>query len=241
MFRFPSLLLLLITLVVQQRHLSAQDLLNDERFITYVADPRKQEIRMHWLDDNKKHFYNMHELRKWYTAHHKELLFAVNGGMFRPDFSPVGLYIEQKRILSKLEKKSGEGNFYLKPNGILYITDQQKAFICKSEDFVPDPHIVYATQSGPMLLFGGTIHPAFKQGSSNLNIRNGVGVLPDKRLVFVMSKKAINFYDFATYFRDLGCAYALYLDGNISKTFLPEKNWKQEDGQLGVIIAVSEK
>jgi uncharacterized protein YigE (DUF2233 family) len=57
-------------------------------------------------------------------------------------------------------------------------------------------------------------------------------------LVFAMSKKEINFYDFAKYFKDLGCKNALYLDGFVSRTYLPEKNWKQEDGDFGVIIGV---
>ena len=73
--------------------------------------------------------------------------------------------------------------------------------------------IKYATQSGPMLIIDGQIHPAFKQGTANLNIRNGVGILPNNKLLFVMSKKEMNLYDFANYFKNSGCINALYLDG----------------------------
>jgi uncharacterized protein YigE (DUF2233 family) len=98
-----------------------------------------------------------------------------------------------------------------------------------------------ATQSGPMLLIDGAIHPAFREGSSNLNIRNGVGLLPDNRLIFAMSGKPVNFYTLASWFRDRGCRNALYLDGFVSRTWLPEKGWTQTDGDLGVLIGVTEK
>ena len=90
-----------------------------------------------------------------------------------------------------------------------------------------------------MLVIDGAIPAIFKQGSANLNIRNGVGILPDGRVILAMSKSAINFYDFANYFRSIGCKNALYLDGFISRTYLPEKNWVQTDGDFGVIIGVT--
>ena len=89
-----------------------------------------------------------------------------------------------------------------------------------------------------MLLINGQIHPAFKKGSSNLNIRNGVGILPNNKVIFAMSKQEVNFYDFAQYFKNLGCKNALYLDGFVSRTYLPGKNWEQLDGNFGVIIGL---
>jgi uncharacterized protein YigE (DUF2233 family) len=74
----------------------------------------------------------------------------------------------------------------------------------------------------------------------NLKIRNGVGILPDNKILFVMPKEAINFYDFALYFKSMGCINALYLDGLVSRTYLPQKNWMQLDGDFGVIIGVTE-
>jgi uncharacterized protein YigE (DUF2233 family) len=63
--------------------------------------------------------------------------------------------------------------------------------------------------------------------------------MPNNDVIFVMSKTKINFYDFANYFKKLGCKNALFLDGFVSRTYLPEKNWKQIDGNFGVIIAVT--
>lgn len=164
----------------------------------------------------------------------------MNGGMYKPDKSPQGLYIENKKILSPPDTATGNGNFYLKPNGVFYITSENIPGICITEKFIENGNIKYATQSGPMLVIDGQIHTAFTEGSLNSNIRNGVGILPDNKIVFVMSKKPISFYDFASYFKTLGCNNALYLDGLVSRTYLPEQNWIQTDGNLGVLIGITE-
>jgi uncharacterized protein YigE (DUF2233 family) len=137
-----------------------------------------------------------------------------------------------------LNKRSGTGNFYLKPNGVFYIDSENDPVICATEKFIDNGKIKFATQSGPMLVIDGAIHPVFEQGSKNVNIRNGVGILPNNKLLFAMSKKEINFYDFANYFKNAGCKNALYLDGFVCRSFLPEKNWVQLDGNFGVIIGV---
>ena len=90
-----------------------------------------------------------------------------------------------------------------------------------------------------MLVVDGNIHPAFRKGSANINIRNGVGILPDKRVLFALSREAINFYDFAEFFKSRGCQNALYLDGFVSRAYLPEKGWKQMDGNFGLLMAVT--
>jgi uncharacterized protein YigE (DUF2233 family) len=92
-----------------------------------------------------------------------------------------------------------------------------------------------------MLVIDGQIHPSFTSGSKNVNVRNGVGILPNKQVLFAMSKTEINFYDFASYFKKMGCRNALYLDGFVSRTYLPEQNWMQMDGDFAVIISVTKK
>ena len=51
----------------------------------------------------------------------KALGFAMNAGMFQPDLSPVGLYIENGVSLSKIVTSDGPGNFGLLPNGVFCI------------------------------------------------------------------------------------------------------------------------
>ncbi|MEO7523433.1 MAG: phosphodiester glycosidase family protein [Ferruginibacter sp.] len=211
----------------------------DDRFVTYIVDTKKQDIKLYWKDDKQENFKSILNLKSWLDNKHQKLLFVMNGGMYRQDNSPQGLFIENRRTVIPLDTASGNGNFYLKPNGVFYITNNNIPNICASTKFSDNGQIKYATQSGPMLVVDGQIHAAFKEGSINLNIRNGVGILPDNKIIFAMSKKEINFYDFANYFKSLGCKNALYLDGLVSRTYLPEKEWIQTDGNFGVLIGVT--
>ncbi len=212
-----------------------------DRFITYIVDAKKQEIKLYWKDDKQTNFKSIQNLKTWLEGKHEKLLFAMNGGMYKQDNSPQGLFIENQKTITPLDTSSGNGNFYLKPNGVFYITTNNIPVICSTTSFEDNGKIKYGTQSGPMLIINGQIHSAFKEGSTNLNIRNGVGILPDNKIIFAMSETKINFYDFANYFKSLGCKNALYLDGLVSRTYLPEKHCTQTDGNFGVIIGVTKR
>jgi uncharacterized protein YigE (DUF2233 family) len=215
--------------------------ITEDEILSYTIDPKSSNLKLYWKDDQGKILRSIQNLKTYLENKDLHLLFALNGGMYKEDNSPLGLFIQDQKKLSSINTYEGNGNFYLKPNGVFYITTDKKAEVCKTIDFVDSEKIQYATQSGPMLLIDGEIHPVFKKGSSNLNIRNGVGILPDGKIVFAISKKEINFYDFASYFKNLGCKNALYLDGFVSRMYLPEKKWKQTDGNFGVIIGVTDK
>ena len=214
---------------------------DDDRFISFQVDLKEQDLKLYWKDDKKQIFRSLGNLKKWLDSKGERLVFGMNAGMFKADNSPQGLFIEGGTVISNLDTTTGSGNFYLKPNGVFYTTTDNNAVICKTENFEAAKNIKYATQSGPMLVIDGQIHATFKQGSTNLNIRNGVGILPNKKVVFAMSKKEMSLYDFADYFKKLGCNNALYLDGFVSRTYLPEKKWVQNDGNFGVIVAVTAK
>ncbi|HSC40504.1 MAG TPA: phosphodiester glycosidase family protein [Chitinophagaceae bacterium] len=211
----------------------------DDAMISYTVDPKTRDLRFYWKDDSGHVLGSIQRLKDYLGRRHQKLVFAMNGGMYQQDNSPLGLFIREQRTITKLNTSAGEGNFYLKPNGVLYISRDNKAVICPTDGFINNGQVKFATQSGPMLLIDGAIHPAFKKGSANVNIRNGVGLLPGNKLVFAMSKSPINFYDFADYFKSLGCRDALYLDGFVSRTYLPEKSWLQMDGDFGVLIGVT--
>jgi uncharacterized protein YigE (DUF2233 family) len=211
----------------------------DNRFVTYTVDSKKQEVKLYWKNDANENFKSIANLKLWVEKKNKKLLFAANAVMYKTDNSPLGLFIENKKTISPLNKANATGNFYLKPNGVFYITDDNVPFICTTGKFFNNGKIKYATQSGPMLIIDGEIHAAFTKGSANVNIRNGVGILPDNKIIFAMSKKEISFYDFANYFKSMGCKNALYLDGFVSRTYLPEQNWIQTDGNFGVMIGVT--
>lgn len=230
-------LLAAIGTVLYTRHTKGTEV----ALISYIVDAQRQDIRMYFKDDQEKPFKSIATLKNWLQSKDLSLRFAMNGGMYQKDGSPQGLFVEGGKMVSPLDTGNGDGNFYLKPNGVFYITTKNKAVITPTPDFLDGMEIKYATQSGPMLVINGTLHPAFTKSSRNLNIRNGVGILPHNKVVFAMSKSEISFYDFALYFQRLGCTNALYLDGLVSRTYLPEKGWVQTDGTFGVIIGVSQR
>jgi len=213
----------------------------DARIASRVVDPNKELISMHWKDGQGQVIGNIGVLDQEVKRMGKKLVFAMNGGMYDPQQAPVGLYVEDGQLLHKLNNsKGGSGNFHMQPNGVFGITKEGKAFVRTTAECPSPATLRYATQSGPMLLVKGAINAQFKQGSANLNIRNGVGIMPDGRVVFAISREPVNFFDFASWFKAQGCTDALYLDGAISRAYLPEEGLKQLDGQLGVLISVSQ-
>jgi uncharacterized protein YigE (DUF2233 family) len=165
--------------------------------------------------------------------------FAMNAGMYHPDLSPVGLYIENFLQKKSLVTREGPGNFGLLPNGVFCIGDglrviESLAYQAKA------PSCRYATQSGPMLVIVGALHPKFMADSDSRFIRNGVGSSDDGRTAyFVISNAPVNFYDFARLFRDgLGVKNALYLDGKISRLMAPELARMDAGFPMGPIVGL---
>ncbi|MCG8698305.1 MAG: phosphodiester glycosidase family protein [Bacteroidales bacterium] len=213
-----------------------------QNIISHVVHSGDSTLRMYWKNESDKVIGSIQSLKTMIEQTGDSLIFAMNGGMYLPDQSPQGLFIQNEITHRPLDTvKQGYGNFYMKPNGVFYIHTNHQAGVCSTEKFKSLRDVKYATQSGPMLLIDGEIHPRFNQGSSNVHIRNGVGVLPNGDILFAMSKQKINFYDFASWFQSKGCQNALYLDGFVSRTYLPLANWKQLDGNFGVIIGQTSK
>ena len=139
----------------------------------------------------------------------------TNAGIFEPDLRPTGLLIADGLEVRALNLDAGTGNFFLQPNGVFFIGDAGAAIV-ESSEFTPQG-VRQATQSGPLLVRHGELHPRFKAGSTNRLIRSGVGVKDAHTVVLAISRDEVSFFDFATFFRDeLGCSEALYLDGIIS-------------------------
>jgi uncharacterized protein YigE (DUF2233 family) len=230
---------ILVVLVASVFFQFAKD--KEDDFVVYQVDIKKKNLDFYWKDDKQNHFGSIQNLKLWLNANKKKLEFAMNGGMYKKDRTPQGLFIQDYSTKSKIDTTNGNGNFYLKPNGVFYITNKNVATICTTSNFKDNGQIKMATQSGPMLLINGEIHKAFTENSANVNIRNGVGILPNNELLFAMSKKEVNLYDFATFFKNKGCKNALYLDGFVSRVYCPKEKWTQTDGDFGVIIAVTKE
>ncbi len=213
----------------------------DARFADRWVDPAKEAITLHWKDAKGQVLGNIGALEQELKRTGRTLRFAMNGGMYDPQQAPVGLYVEDGRTLHKLNTATkGTGNFIMQPNGVFGIEQDGKAFVRTTAAMKKAPAPRYATQSGPMLLVDGTINAQFRQGSTNLHIRNAVGIRPDGKLLFVISREPVNFFDLATHFKEQGCTDALYFDGAVSRAYIPEEGLKQLDGVLGVMVDVVE-
>ena len=171
------------------------------------------------------------------AAEGAKLGFAMNAGMYHPDRRPVGLYVEQGRVEAPIVTRAGPGNFGLLPNGVFCIGARFSVVESRTFDKT-QPKCRYATQSGPMLVIDGALHPRFLPDSDSRNIRNGVGVSADgKMAAFVISDTAVNFHLFARFFRDaLSLPNALYLDGRISRLYAPELGRRDGGFPMGPIV-----
>lgn len=201
------------------------------------------QLSLFLIDSQGVPFQNFQTLQGFLELNNTELLFAMNAGMYMPDNMPQGLYIDKGLTIKNLDTaKVGYGNFYLQPNGVFAFNDSI-AVVVRSDDFQRLPRLFdYATQSGPMLVFERELNPIFKENSSSLYIRNGVGITAEGNIVFAISNEPVNFHLFATLFLEkLKCTNALYLDGAISKMYLPNINRLDLDGNLGPIIALTKK
>ena len=153
-----------------------------------------------------------------------DLLAVTNAGIFSAKHAPEGLHIEGGMTLSPMNLDKGDGNFYWKPNGIFYVTDDG-AGIMESEKFASlnkQAAILEATQSGPLLVIDGEVNPGLKPDSRSLYARNGVGVKSADDVYILISEDEVNLHDFASVFANqLSCRNALYLDGCVSQLYLP--------------------
>jgi len=169
----------------------------------------------------------------------KRLGFAMNAGMYHADRSPVGLYIEEGREAAPLVTREGPGNFGLLPNGVFCLREGRAEVIETLRYAQQRPDCRYASQSGPMLVIDGALHPRFLVDSDSRYIRNGVGTAADGRAWFVISDAPVNFHRFARVFRDhLGVEQALYFDGKVSRLYAPRLGRNDLGFPLGPMVGL---
>jgi len=213
------------------RSATAMDVDTAEQFTVVHVSLVKDDLKLIWKSDKSavSTFENLATLVK---SRHRKLVFAMNAGMFMTDFSPLGLYIENGKLLRPLNTRSGKGNFYLKPNGVFFVKRGQAA-VETTDDWLSmqDKNSVsWATQSGPMLLVNGKIHSGFNQTSANKLFRNGVCADQRNQIHFAISDVPVNFYEMALFFKDhLKCTSALYLDGTVSRLMVDDHSHSRFD------------
>lgn len=209
------------------------------RFSVCAADTKAHDIALAWADSSGAPYRAFHI----YAAKNdtKTVRFAMNAGMFHFDGRPVGLLKIDGRDIGRLSTKDGPGNFHMKPNGVFYIAANGIG-IEPTDTFAERTDAESATQSGPMLLIDGALHPSFQDDGPSRLIRNGVGVRGKQRAFFVISEDPVSFGKFARLFRDrLDCTDALYFDGTVSSLWVPSQNREDKAFPFGAMVVVRDK
>ncbi len=200
------------------------------------------DIRIFWRRPDGAPYNYLSALPKT-DKNGNQLAFALNGGMFHPDYRPVGLYIEEGQELVRASRASGPGNFHLKPNGVFYAGEGEAGVLETGAFLKQKPKAQFATQSGPMLVIDGKLHPRIASASASEKMRDGVCVR-DRVAYFVISEEGVAFDTFERLFRDsLKCRNALFLDGGSAPALLVPSASRRGNSLVGLgpMIAVYEK
>ncbi len=208
-----------------------------------TVDARRGELRLYLRDGAGQPYATFSQLAAALAQTKETLLFAMNAGMFEQDLSPVGLYVEGGEQRKAANTRDGPGNFHMKPNGIFYFGPRGAGVMETRAYLAAHLHPAFATQSGPMLVIDGAIHPKLQPDGTSEKIRNGVGVRDHGRtIVFAISRDAVSFYRFASLFRDtLHCDNALFLDGTISSLYAPGLGRTMQLLPVGPMVGLTAK
>ncbi len=205
-------------------------------------DLRRYELKLFWRDGDGKAYGSVAGLVDGLIRARQTPIFAMNAGMYHPDLSPVGLFVANGAQMKTANTSNGSGNFQLKPNGVFYLQGSEAGILETGTYLKHGLKADLATQSGPMLVINGQLHPRFSPEGQSRKIRNGVGVRDSHTVVFAISSDGVTFTEFAELFRQqLRCSNALFLDGSISSMYAPSINRADAPLPAGPIIAAFER
>ncbi|MDR3576432.1 MAG: phosphodiester glycosidase family protein [Anaerolineaceae bacterium] len=194
---------------------------NGRSYTICQFDPKADDLRLFWRAPDGEPLGSF-EAAAATLKDGEKLVFAMNAGMYDPNYAPVGLYVEKGVELRRANLRGGAGNFHLKPNGVFFIGAGQAGVMETAHFLSSRPAVNFATQSGPMLVLNGKIHPRIHADGTSTKTRNGVGIDREGLAVFAISNEPVTFFEFASLFRDaLHCDNALFLDGSISALYAP--------------------
>ncbi|HVY87402.1 MAG TPA: phosphodiester glycosidase family protein [Hyphomonadaceae bacterium] len=210
-----------------------------EGFVVCRFNPRTDRIRLVWKSARGAAYRTFDRLE--HDTEVAKLRFAMNAGMFDPAGAPIGLYVQKGKELHAINTANGPGNFHLKPNGVFWIDGRGSPHVSTADGYIADaPAPIWATQSGPMLVIKGKLHPAINADGDSRYVRNGVGVGRGGDAFFVISDAPVSFGKLARLFRDeLDCSNALYLDGSVSSLWAPSMKRKDAGADLGPMVVVT--
>jgi uncharacterized protein YigE (DUF2233 family) len=205
-----------------------------------VADPSTSRIAVVLSPEGGPPYRSLSALAAARPAGAAPIAFALNGGMFGEDGQPIGYTVIAGKRLHALNRAGGWGNFHMKPNGVFFGTGTHWR-VLSTDEFAATIHQRpgFATQSGPMLVIDGQLHPSFQPDGPSAKLRNAVGVDGKGRAHFVISDAPISFGKLARYYRDvLRTPNALFLDGSLSQLWDPQHGRLDGGPPLGPLIAI---
>lgn len=210
----------------------------NQSFTTCTVDTTKEVLFLFHKDASGAVYGNFAAVEAGFDV--ETLTFGMNAGMYHEDRAPVGLYIENGETTQTIITSDGPGNFGLLPNGVFCINDTSAQVVEALRYVGENTQCRDATQSGPMLVIDGELHPKFLPDGTSRLIRNGVGTTDDKGIaIFAISNDRVSFHEFGSFFRDyLQLNQALFLDGNVSRLHAPQLNRSDRGGRLGPIVGV---
>lgn len=206
-----------------------------------IADPAQHRIATANLGADKQPYASLAAFAA--SVDPASIAFAMNGGMYGDDLKPIGYYVEKGERLAQLNREPGEGNFYMKPNGVFFGSASGGWRVLGSNTLfnTVGDRPEFGTQSGPLLLDGGKLHPDIQDDGPSKAIRNAVGVDGGGKAHFVIADAPVSFGQLARYFRDvLKVPNALYLDGQVSSLWDPATG-RMDKGRVGPIIVVTKR
>jgi uncharacterized protein YigE (DUF2233 family) len=211
------------------------EVFEDVRFT--VCDPGRGKIELIAAGSGEAAIRRLADLELQLGTKASRVAFAMNAGMYDEDGRPIGLAIVDGKQKHAVNRREGGGNFHLMPNGVFQVHRDGRAEIVPTSKWRPSKTIRLATQSGPMLVIDGKLHPAFERDGMSKNVRNGVGIAPNGQAVFVISDAPVSFGKFARLFRDrLKAPNALFFDGAVSALWDPAYGRRDVTKPLGPIV-----
>ena len=212
--------------------------LQQRAVVICTAHPAQAPIRTLWKDARGTPYGSLSGIASAAPAG-SPMLFAMNAGMYHQDLTPVGLYVENGVELHKASTSAGPGNFHMRPNGVFYVSGKSAGVMETGRFLKSRIRADFASQSGPMLVIDGRLHPRITGQGTSAKLRNGVGIRADGTALFVITDEPVTFTEFARMFRDdLKTRNALYFDGSISSLYAPSVDRADRFMPVGPIVAV---
>src|SRR6218665_1830866 len=85
---------------------SLQAQIADRDMIAYTPSGR-QQVGLYWKDDQGNVLGSLARLKAYTDQKRQRLVFAMNGGMYMEDRAPLGLFIQEGKLIRKLNTASG--------------------------------------------------------------------------------------------------------------------------------------